>query len=164
MRREHTRTALAAVVIAAPLLLALLPGKWFDEEGVGMNRNVEPIDLPASLHGGLTLAAAIALGAGLLALLSPGGRQAVHRDDVMVAAPLLAAGLYIAFTYRVATAAVSGANIGAGLLFMLGVLILPTLVGLAAYTAWRVRRRPTQTAAGLSMARRSTSPHRRPRT
>lgn len=123
------------------MLLALLPGNWFDEESVGLDRNVQPIDLPSIGHVGLTMAAAISLGAGLLALLSPEGRRAIERDDVMVAAPLLAAGSYLAFTYRVSTAAVSGANIGGGLLFMLGVLIVPTLVGLAAYKAWKVQQR-----------------------
>lgn len=69
-------------------------------------------------------------------LLSPEGRRTRRRADESVAWPLLVAGLYVACTYKVATAAVSGANIGAGLLFMLGVVAVPPLLGLAAYNAW----------------------------
>jgi len=131
-------------VVSAPALLTLLPGNWFDESGEGLNRNVEPPDLPVSVQVALAVLAGAILAASLLVLLSPAGRNTVSRDDVAVATPLALAGLYAAFTYRVATAAVSGANIGAGLLFMLGIVLVPPLLVLAGYNAWRSRqpRRP----------------------
>ncbi len=87
--------------------------------------------------------AAAALLASLLVLLSPGGRHAVRGGDARVAGRLLPAGPYAAFTYRVAKAAVAGANIRADLLFLLGVAVVPMLVGLAGYHRWRARHTPT---------------------
>lgn len=55
-------------------------------------------------------------------------RREIAGRHVRVTVALLLAGLYAAFTYRVATAAVGGANIGAGLLFMLGAILVPALV------------------------------------
>lgn len=139
VNRSQTRIALAGVVIAAPTLLTLLPGDWFDESGEGMTRNVEPPDLPLAIHVSVAVLAGALLVTSLLVLLSPAGRSITSRHDIPVAAPLLLVGLYVAFTYRVATAAVSGANIGAGLLFMLGVVAVPPLLVLAGYKAWRTQ-------------------------
>ena len=136
----HRRIALAGVVVASPALVVLAPGGWFDERGEGMTRNVAPPDLPAALHVALAVVAAFVLVVALVVLLSPEGRRTRAGADVSVAVPLLLAGLYVAFTYKVATAAVSGANIGAGLLFMLGVVAVPPLLALAGYNAWHARR------------------------
>lgn len=140
MRPMHARAALAGLVVVAPALVVLLPGGWFDERGEGMTRNVQPPDLPNALHVGLAAAAAVVLMGSLFVLLSPEGRRARRRADVSVAWPLLVAGIYVAFTYKVATAAVSGANIGAGLLFVLGVVTVPSLLALAGFNAWRATR------------------------
>lgn len=143
MRRRHTRAALAAVVVFSPLLLLTLPGNWFDENAEGsLDRNVVPPDVPAALQAGGGILAGVAVVASAVVLASPGGRETVRVEDVRVAVPLLVAGMYVAFGYRVATAAVTGANIGAGLLFMVGVVAVPTLLGFAAYAAWRARRPP----------------------
>lgn len=136
----HRRIALAGVVVASPALVVLAPGGWLDERGEGMTRNVEPPDLPAALHVALSVVAALVLVVALVVLLSPKGRRTRAGADVSVAVPLLLAGLYVAFTYKVATAAVSGANIGAGMLFMLGVVAVPPLLALAGYNAWRASR------------------------
>lgn len=127
------------MVVSAPALLTLLPGDWFDESGEGLNRNVQPPDLPVSVHLLLAVVAGVVLATSLVVLLSPAGRRTVRRCDIAVAGPLVLAGLYTGFTYRVATAAVGGANIGAGLLFMLGVVVVPALLARAGYKAWRVR-------------------------
>lgn len=140
VRFVHARAALAGLVLAAPALVVLLPGGWLDERGEGMTRNVEPPDLPDALHVALTVIAAAVLVGSLFVLLSPAGRRVCRRPDVSVAWPLLVAGLYAAFTYKVATAAVSGANIGAGLLFMLGVVTVPPLLALAGFSALRTNR------------------------
>lgn len=136
----HTRAALTALVVAAPALVVLLPGGWLDERGEGMTRNVDPPELPDALHVALAVAAAMVLIGSLLVLVSPEGRRARHRQDVSVAWPMLVAGLYVAFAYKVATAAVSGANIGAGLLFMLGVVTVPPLLALAGWNALSATR------------------------
>lgn len=140
MRSVHARAALAGLVLAAPASVVLLPGGWLDERGQGMTRTVEPPNLPDALHVALAIVAAAVLVGSLFVLLSPAGRQACRRADVSVAWPLLLASLYVAVTYKVATAAVSGANIGAGLLFMLGVVTVPPLLGLAAFNALRTNR------------------------
>lgn len=137
VRPVHARAALAGLVFAAPALVVLVPGGWLDERGEGMTRNVEPPDLPDALHVALAVVAAVVVVGSLFVLLSPAGRRACRRADVSVAWPLLVSTLYIAFTYKVATAAVSGANIGAGLLFMLGVVAVPPLLGLAGFNALR---------------------------
>lgn len=139
MKRSHVRLALASMVISAPMLLASLPGDWFDEDGEGLNRNVEPIDLPDPVHLAICILAVAALAVSILVLVSPSGRQVSKRAEVRVAAPVLVTGLYVAFTYRVFTAAVSGANIGGGLLFLLGVPLVPGLLVFAGANAWRAR-------------------------
>lgn len=139
VKRPHVRMALAVLVVSAPTLLASLPGDWFDEDVEGLNRNVEPLDLPDPVHAAICVLAAVALAVSVLMLLSPAGRQASRRADVRVAAPLLFAGLYAAFTYRVFTAAVTGANIGGGMLFLVGVPLVPGLVVIGAVNAWSAR-------------------------
>lgn len=94
--------------------------------------------------------ASATLVAALLIVASPAGRRTISRDDIAAAVPLLLAGLYVAFTYRVFTAAVSGANIGGGLLVLLGVVVVPALVGLGLYKAWRAHQ-----SARLGGSRRS---------
>ncbi|HAS09147.1 MAG TPA: hypothetical protein DCS55_01295 [Acidimicrobiaceae bacterium] len=137
VRSVHTRAALTGLVFAAPAFVVLLPGGWLDERGEGMTRNVEPPDLPNVLHVALLVVAAVALVGSLFVLLSRTGRRACRRADLSVAWPLLVAALYVGVTYKVATAAVSGANIGAGLLFMLGVVTVPPLLALAGFNAVR---------------------------
>lgn len=150
VKRVYSTFALAGVVVSVPALLLLVPGNWFDEDGVGLNHNVEPVDLPDSLHVGLGVLASATLVAALLIVASPAGRRTISRDDIAAAVPLLLAGLYVAFTYRVFTAAVSGANIGGGLLVLLGVVVVPALVGLGLYKAWRAHQ-----SARLGGSRRS---------
>ena len=146
MKRSHVRAALASTVVSAPTLFASLPGDWFDEDVEGLNRNVQPLDLPDPVHLAICVLAASALAVSLVVLLSPSGRQAQDRAEVKVAALVLVAGLNVAFTYRVLTAGVTGANIGGGLLFLLGVPLVPGLLVLAGVNAWRARhsadRRP----------------------
>lgn len=137
MSSVHARAALAGLVLAAPAFVVLLPGGWLDERGEGMTRNVEPPNLPDALHVALAVVAGVVLVGSLFVLLSPAGRRACRRADVSVAWPLLVAALYVAITYKVATAAVSGANIGAGLLFMLGLVTVPPLLALAGFNALR---------------------------
>lgn len=143
MKRPHVRIALATTVVTAPVLLASVPGGWFDEDVEGLNRNVQPLDLPDALHVAICVLAVAALAVACPVLLSPAGRQALGRTDVRVAAPLLFAGLYAAFTYRVLTAAVTGANIGGGLLLLVGVPLVPGLIVLAAVNAWSARSSST---------------------
>ncbi len=141
VQRRRTRAALTAVALAAPLVLLTLPGNWLDEDAPGaLDRNVEPPHVPAALQAGVGLLTGAALLAALAVLASPAGRSGTCVEDVRVAVPLLIAAVYMAFGYRVATAAVTGANIGAGLLFMMGVVVVPTLLAFAAHAALRARR------------------------
>lgn len=78
----------------------------------------------------------------LVLIVSPAGARLRHRGDARVVAPLLAAGAYISFTYRAATAAVGGANIGAPLLVMLGLILIPALLAASAVPAMRMRQTP----------------------
>lgn len=78
--------------------------------------------------------------AGSAAALRSSGRTARRPADRSVFFPLVIAGLYAAFTYRAATFAVIGANIGASLLVLAGYAVVPCCVVYAAASAIRNRR------------------------
>ncbi|MGB3736266.1 MAG: hypothetical protein WA964_15005 [Ilumatobacter sp.] len=70
------------------------------------------------------------------------GRRAavITRRQLSAVVPIAGLGAFAGFTLRVVTAGVSGANIGAGLLMMGSVVVVPVMLGLASLL-WR-RDRP----------------------
>lgn len=139
VNRRQSRLSLAVIVVVVPVAVwAALP---LGEDRPELNRNVEPINLPAEAKAAIALAAGALLLTAGGALTLPAGRTATRREDVKVAVPLVVAGLYAAVTYNGMTQPVSGANIGAGIMFMLGCLLIPALLLLSAWRVWQVRRR-----------------------
>ena len=138
MHRRHSRFALAAIVFVTPVAVwAALP---LGEDRLGLNRNVEPIAIAPEVKTVLALVVWAILLAALGALLAPAGRAATRRADVRVAVPLVVVGAYVAVTYNGMTQPVSGANIGAGMMFMLGCVLAPAMVALSAWRLSQLRR------------------------
>ncbi|MFE6285811.1 hypothetical protein [Streptomyces sp. NPDC057877] len=126
-------TAATALVTAVPVAAWGLMGRQ-DAEGVApaeLDYAYRPLDIadgPAALVG----AAALLLGglaAALLVRASRAGRLDARWWQVL--APLMVAGLVIGVGYRVLTAGVIGANIGAGLTMLFGVPVVAALVAWA---------------------------------
>jgi len=130
--------AYVVVTVAAPVaLFGLLPD--MSAEG-GTDYMIEPAIRDPDVRVAMGLVAA-ALLAGAAAVLRLSGRADRQSADRRVLVPLLIAGLYSAFTYRAATSAVIGANIGASLLVLAGYVVVPCCVLLATAAAIRNRRR-----------------------
>jgi len=139
MIRRHLMTAYLLFTAAIPVTVwGLLPD--LSEEG-GTDRMIEPL-LSSTARIGIGVAA-LAVGViALLVVLSPAGRALRRSGDLAVVVPLLVAGLYTSVVLRIATSAVSGANIGGALLGYLGLVLVPSLVAIAAVSALRMRRSP----------------------
>ena len=144
MTRRHLVIAYALLVAAVPFALwAFLPD--MSEEG-GTDYWLGPWGSDSARLPIGVCSLAVILGA-LVLIVSPAGACLRRRGDARVVAPLLAAGAYIAFTYRAATAAVGGANIGGPLLVMLGLILIPALLVASAIPAMRMRQTPQDSHA-----------------
>ncbi|MFF4949969.1 hypothetical protein ACWC2K_01420 [Streptomyces chattanoogensis] len=134
----RTKAALAAtaLTVAVPVATWGLVGR-LDHRGLPSDRldhMVRPPELPAGLDTALGAAALLAAGAAtvLLARATRRGTLAPHWWQVLT--PLVVAGLLAGFGWRVLTAGVIGANIGAGLVALAGA---PVLAGLLLWAAGR---------------------------
>ncbi|NJP34519.1 hypothetical protein [Micromonospora thermarum] len=136
------------LVLATPVAVWWLVGdvtsgdaRRLAAEGVALDHTVRPVSLGATgdrIVGVLAcVAAAVALG-----VLVRG--TVVRRLDARwwaVLAPLVVAGALVGYAARVLTAGVIGANIGAGLIVLVGGPVLAVLLVVAAVAAWRLRPR-----------------------
>lgn len=137
MIRRHLLTAYLLFTAAIPVAVwGLLPD--LSEEG-GTDYMIEPL-LSSAARVGIGMAALAVAVIALLVVLSPAGRALRRSGDLAVVAPLLLAGPYTSVVLRIATSAASGANIGGALLSYLGVVLVPSLVAIAAASALRMRR------------------------
>lgn len=130
---------MALVVLAAPLATwGTLP---LGDDRPDLNRNIEPPALLVDAKQPIALFAwALILLAGGL-LLTPAGRRATSPQDVRVVWPLLVSAVLVAATYSAMVQPVTGANIGAGVMFLLACVVVPALALLALWRVWRLRRR-----------------------
>ena len=83
---------------------------------------------------GLAVAAAVAWAIWLLHEV-PGPRTRYR--SVRIAVPLAAAGLYAVFTMWAIAQPTHGANIGGGMIFLTACAVVPALLGVAAWAAWK---------------------------
>lgn len=138
MQRRHSGFALTSIVLTLPLAVwAALP---LGEDQPDLNRNVEPVDLAPEAKTAMALIAWAVVLVAAGALLSPAGRAATRRQDVRVAIPLAISGAYTAVTYNGMTQPVSGANIGAGMMFLAGCVLVPAMLVLSAWRLWQLHR------------------------
>lgn len=150
MHRKHVLLGYVAIVVAAPIVVWwLLPD--MSAEG-GTDHIVEPPDIPDAVRLTIGLGASAMLVVGGAVVFSPTGRTLRRPGDAPTVIPLMLGGAYVGFTYRAATAAVIGANIGGGMFIMAGMILVPTLVlystVTAAVNAWRRRRTRRQLQRG----------------
>lgn len=138
----HLVIAWAVLVVCAPLATWWVVGS-VDEPG-GEDHMFEPVRVPAGVELAVGLGASTLAVGSLLVLASPRGRRLARRTDALVAGPLVGAGVYLGFAYRVVTAAVGGANIGGGLVMLFGMVALPALLLTSLCGVWGAwRSRPT---------------------
>lgn len=138
MIRRHLLTAYVLFTAATSVTVwGLFPD--LSEEN-GTDRMIEPL-LSSTARVGIGLAAVAVAVIALLVVLSPAGRALRRSGDLAVVVPLLLAGMYTSVVLGIATSAVSGANIGGALLGYLGLVLVPSLVAIAAASALRIRRR-----------------------
>jgi hypothetical protein len=146
MRRAHLVIAWAVLVVCAPLATWWVVGD-VDEPG-GQDHMFEPVHVPAGLELTVGIGASTLAVGSLLVLASPRGRRLARRTDAVVAGPLVAAGVFLGFGYRVVTAAVGGANIGGGLVMLFGMVALPAALVTSLCGVWGARRARTTDRTG----------------
>jgi hypothetical protein len=139
------RRAQAATAI---LLLATPVSAWWSIGDLSENIDKEQADYafqPPHLSGPIQLAlgaGALVLAVGALAVLLDATRRRVI--DVRwwgVIGPFVAFGIYAGFAYRVMTAAVGGANIGAGMVIFAAPTVLLTSIAISAWNGRALQRR-----------------------
>jgi hypothetical protein len=149
MRRSQDRStnlsipvALASmVVLATPVATWWLVGDL--SEGPGASGRpppdymFRPPRLSDTVETVLGVSAVLVAVSALVALAGATWQGAVELRRWRVLAPLMVAGIYCGFAWRVMTAAVHGANIGGGMLLMFGVVFVPAMVAIAVGQARR---------------------------
>lgn len=91
----------------------------------------EPPDLSDGDRRTIAIGSAVAVAAGAFVLIEGLRSGTIRRRWVGVVVPLAALSTYAGLTYSVATAPVTGANIGGGLLLLIGYALVPVLGGTA---------------------------------
>jgi hypothetical protein len=135
----------AAVLVAAvPVAVWGLLGQD-DYQGLPpseLDHAVKPLDIPAHLDLPIGLAGLVLAAAGAAVLVRGSLRGAFDRRWWQVLAPLIATGGISAWCWRVMTAGVIGANIGAGIALALATPVVFTLLVCAvARAAWLMLHR-----------------------
>ncbi|HWH01724.1 MAG TPA: hypothetical protein VNV66_20950 [Pilimelia sp.] len=147
--------AALALVLATPIASAWLIGDLTNEEarrlaaeGVELDYAIRPASLgPVADRYVGVLACAVAVGAlGVLLWATRSRRLDPRWWNVL--APLVAAGVLAGFSWRLMTAGGIGANIGAGLVVVIGGPLLVALLAGAVVAAVLIRRRRAPRASG----------------
>jgi hypothetical protein len=123
MRNRGTQLSAAAVLVAAvPVAAWGLMGQQ-NAGGVSsseLDHAFQPLDIPDGTAAMIGAIALLLAGVGAAVLVRASRRGSLDRRWWEVLAPLLAAGLMVGVGWRILTAGVVGANIGAGLAIMFG--------------------------------------------
>src|SRR2546423_1194152 len=126
MRRIHALVAAGTVVLASPFVTWWLVGD-ISEDGPHLDYVLKPPRLTSTqelvIGAGATTCALLAIAAVTVALR----RHVLRAGELGVAIPLVAAGMFVGYGFRVVTAGVIGANIGAGLTVLFGLIFLPAM-------------------------------------
>ncbi len=129
----------ACFVVLSPLVAVStwwLVGDISEPGLASLDYFVEPPAISARSETALGWVASIAAIA-TAAIVEHGGRTAaITRRRSTAAIPMIAIGVFVGFTFRVVTAGVSGANIGAGLLMMGSTVFIPVMIAVASLL-WR---------------------------
>lgn len=125
-----------AAISAGPLAWSVLVRLYPHDHHSGADYELTPPDLSDEQRWAIALVSLL-LFSGSVVLAWRGIRRGVLSWEwVGVAAPFAGIALYAAVWFHVATAPVIGANIGAGLVTLAGIVIVPVLLG---YFVWFLR-------------------------
>ncbi len=97
----------------------------------------EPPRIAGTVEDAIGIVGSIVTTAILIVLLRALASR-ITRRQFAATVPVIALGAYVGFSWRVMTAAVSGANIGGGLLMLVAIVFVPAMAFLA-QLLWRVR-------------------------
>lgn len=138
-RVVQTVGVVAGLLMLAPLtwwLTEQLPDEFEGRDLRFADHMWQPPDLSDGDRRTIAVGSVIAVAAGAVVLVEGLRSCTIRRRWVGVVVPLAVLSAYCGVTYSVATAPVSGANMGAGFLFLVGYVLVPSMVFLAAVRLW----------------------------
>lgn len=141
MRRPAALAALALVVLLSPVTAWWLVGAPPEPQPLmgGLDYANQPLPLTSTEEAALGWSATVAtaLAGGVVAVAIRRGE--VGARTARAAVPLVVAGVFCGGAWRVMTAGVIGANIGAGLVLLAAPIFLPAMVAVS-ILLWRTDR------------------------
>ncbi len=133
------RIAATVLVLAVPFAVAFLIGDLSTTDVADPDYVIRPPDVPDVVGQALGMASLVLVVASTGMLVQAWRRGPPQPGFLSVLVPLLLLGVIGGAVWRVFTAAVIGANIGAGILMLFGWPIVLALVAFTGISAW-VRR------------------------
>ncbi len=125
---------LAALVPSAAIVTSWVIGDLSEAQAPSTDRAMDPLPLSPSAEAALGSSATLVLVAGVAAAISALRAGGQSRRAALTVFPLVGLAVFLALGYRINTAAVVGANIGAGWWFMVSVVAVPSLIWLSVRT------------------------------
>lgn len=98
----------------------------------------EPPEISGGVEAAIGVVGCLVTAGILIALVRARAVETITRRQIVAVVPVVAIGVYVGFSWRVMTAAVSGANIGGALLMMAALVVVPLLAAVA-YRLWSGR-------------------------
>ena len=137
MTEPSTRRRIAAtvLVLAVPFAVAFLIGDLSTTD-VADDYFIRPPDIPDAVGWALGVTSLALVVASTAVLVQAWRREPPQPGSLSVLIPLLLLGVIIGVVGRIFTAAVIGANMGAGMLMFYGWPIVIALVAFAGISAW----------------------------
>lgn len=140
MRRFHGLAAIAVAILLSPISAWWLVGDFSMAEPASQpDYMFQPLDLAKTEELVLGTAAMAATVVAAALVVGAVRRRLVTVAELLVALPLLIAGAFCGFAWRVMTAAVIGANIGGGMILLFAPFFLASMLGWSALQ-WRKPR------------------------
>ena len=141
MSEPTTRRRIAAtvLVLAVPFAVAFLIGDLSTTDVADPDYVIRPPDVPDAVGWAFGVTSLVLVVASTAWLVQAWRREPPQPGFLSVLVPLLLLGVIVGAVWRVFTAAVIGANIGAGILMLFGWPIVVALVAFTGISAW-VRR------------------------
>lgn len=104
----------------------------------------KPPEISGGVEAAIGIVGCVVTAGILITLVRARAIETITRRQIVAVVPLVSLGVYVGFSSRVMTAAVSGANIGGGLSMMAALVLVPLLAAVA-YRLWC--RRPDSASA-----------------
>lgn len=122
---------MAALVPSAAIVTSWVIGDLSEAQAPSTDRAMDPLPLSPSAEAALGSSATLVLVAGVAAAISALRAGGLSRRAAVTVFPLVGLAVFLALGYRINTAAVIGANIGAGWWFMVSFVAVPSLIWLS---------------------------------